>query len=105
RADVFKATGLTVSVGISSTKFVAKVASDERKPNGLTVVPPEEVRSFLDPLPIRRLWGVGPKAAEKLLALRLHTIAQVRVAPLSLLQSELGSLGSHIHALAHANDP
>jgi len=103
---VYEATrGLTVSVGVAATKYVAKVASDVHKPDGLTVVPLEETEAFLDPLPVRRLWGVGPRGADVLARLHLHTIADVRCASRSWLISELGSLGGHIFALAHGDDP
>jgi DNA polymerase-4 len=69
--------GLTVSVGISGTKFVAKVASDFDKPDGLTIVPPDEARAWLAPMPVSRLWGAGPVTVEKLHALGLKTIGDV----------------------------
>lgn len=105
KVAVRDATGLTVSVGISATKFVAKVASDFRKPDGLTVVPPERVAAFLHPLPVRRLWGVGPRAEEKLHRLGLRTIGDVAAASRSFLEAELGSMGLHLHRLAHGDDP
>lgn len=105
RAAVREATGLTVSVGVSITKYVAKVASDARKPDGLTVVPPDEVLAFLHPLPVRRLWGVGPKSAEALERLGLHTIGDVARASLALLAAELGAQGAHVQALAVGDDP
>lgn len=105
RAEVREATGgLTVSVGISETKYVAKVASDHRKPDGLTVVPPEKVLDFLWPLEVRRLWGVGPRTAERLEALGLRTIGEVARAPEELLVRHLGSLGEHLHLLANGQD-
>ncbi|MGA0060497.1 MAG: DNA polymerase IV, partial [Planctomycetota bacterium] len=73
QTEVRARTGLTVSVGVATTKFVAKVASDLRKPAGLTIVAPGEEVAFLDPLPIRRLWGAGPVQQERLLALSIHT--------------------------------
>ena len=96
--------GLTVSVGVASTKFVAKVASDFRKPDGLTVVPPDEVRAFLWPLPISRLWGVGPKSAPLLEALGLRTMGDVAAASESFLVSKLGALGAHVHHLSLGED-
>lgn len=97
--------GLTVSVGVAPCKFVAKVASDFKKPDGLTVVPPEEVRAFLDPLGVERLWGVGPKTLPALHRLGLMTIGQVAEADPAWLERHLGGLGSHISALARADDP
>jgi len=97
--------GLTVSVGVATCKFVAKVASDFHKPDGLTVVPPEEVHGFLSPLGVERLWGVGPKSVPALHRLGLRTIGQVAAADPAWLERELGALGSHISALARADDP
>ena len=105
RRAVKEATGLTVSVGVSCTKYVAKVASDFHKPDGLTVVPPDQVLAFLHPLPVRRLWGVGPRGAEAFERLGLRTIGEVAAASPALLASELGSLGPHVWALAHGDDP
>jgi len=97
--------GLTVSVGVAPCKFVAKVASDLRKPDGLTVVPPEEVHTFLAPLGVERLWGVGPKSVPSLHRLGLRTIGQVAAAEPAWLERQLGALGNHISALARADDP
>lgn len=96
--------GLNVSVGISNTKFVAKVASDFDKPDGLTLIPTDSVEAFLDPLPVSRLWGVGKKTEPRLRKLGLHTIQDVRLADLSWLRAELGSLGRHIHYLSRNQD-
>ena len=104
RRAVFEATGLTASVGVSTTKYVAKVASDRHKPDGLTVVGPDEVTGFLHPLPIDRLWGVGPRTCSRLRARGLDTIGDVAKTPLDTLERWFGSLGAHIHALAHGRD-
>ena len=104
RRAVFEATGLTVSVGISTTKYVAKVASDHGKPDGLTVVAPDEVARFLHPLPIGRLWGVGPRTRERLEARGVTTIGEVAATPLDVLERWLGALGAHVHALAQGRD-
>ncbi len=103
---VFEATGgLTASVGVSGTKYVAKVASDYRKPNGLTVVPPSKAREFLAPLPVSCLWGAGPVTTGRLNALGLNTIGEIaRADPLWLARS-LGNMGPHFQALARAEDP
>ncbi|MCB9525600.1 MAG: DNA polymerase IV [Myxococcales bacterium] len=106
KRDVLDATGgLTISVGISATKFVAKVASDYHKPDGLTVVPPDEAVAFLAPQPVKRLWGAGPKTVERLHALGLQTIADVAACDLGVLTAALGSAGHHFWRLAHADDP
>lgn len=102
---VFERTKLRVSVGAAPTKYVAKVASDFGKPDGLLVVPPDEVLRFLHPLPVKRLWGVGPKTQERLTALGLNTIADVARMPRDVLVRSLGSLGEHISALAAGIDP
>ncbi len=106
KAAVFEATGgLNVSVGVSGTKFVAKVASDFDKPDGLTVVPPAQMVDFLAPLPVKRLWGAGPKTVPRLEALGLHTIGDVARADLGWLEAKLGSAGAHFGRLARADDP
>jgi DNA polymerase IV len=104
KADVFAATqGLTVSVGISATKFVAKIASDYQKPNGLTVVHPAKVQAFLSPLPVNRLWGVGPKTTERVRSLGLNTIGDVATASDMVLRS-LGKLGQQLQRLSQGVD-
>lgn len=97
--------GLTVSVGAAPCKFVAKVASDFQKPDGLTVVPPSMVQSFLGPLGVERLWGVGVKTIPLLHRLRLKTIGDVAQADPDWLERRLGSLGPHISSLARGEDP
>lgn len=96
---------LTVSIGIAPNKFLAKLASDLEKPDGLVVVEPGRERAFLDPLPIERLWGVGPKTAERLHALGLLTIGDVAAARLETLERQLGQHHAlHLHALASGQD-
>ena len=97
--------GLMASVGLSATKYVAKVASACRKPDGLTVVPPEEAKAWLAPLPVSWLWGAGPKTQARLHLLGLHTIGDVAEADVKLLSTKLGSAGLHFHTLAQAEDP
>ena len=97
--------GLMASVGLSATKYVAKVASACRKPDGLTVVPPEEAKAWLAPLPVSWLWGAGPKTQARLQLLGLHTIGDVANADEKLLSTKLGSAGLHFHTLAQAEDP
>jgi DNA polymerase IV len=97
--------GLMASVGLSATKYVAKVASACRKPDGLTVVPPEEAKAWLAPLPVSWLWGAGPKTQARLHLLGLHTIGDVADADVKLLSTKLGSAGLHFHTLAQAEDP
>ena len=106
KAAVFEATGgLTVTVGISGTKYVAKVASGHRKPDGLTIVPPDTAQTWLAPMPVSRLWGVGAKTEPRLLRLGLKTIGDVAAADPKWLERQLGRAGNHYYALAHAQDP
>jgi DNA polymerase-4 len=106
KAAVREATGgLTVSVGLSATKYVAKVASAHRKPDGLTVVPPDQAKAWLAPLPVSCLWGAGPKTQARLHHLSLLTIGDVASADPKFLLDKLGKAGLHFHALAHADDP
>jgi DNA polymerase-4 len=97
--------GLTVSVGISATRYVAKVASGFRKPDGLTIVPPDEMRAWLAPLPVSSLWGAGPKTTERLRSLGFETIGQVAGAEPAALERTLGALGRRFFALANGVDP
>jgi len=106
KADVRERTGgLTVSVGISATRYVAKVASGFRKPDGLTIVAPHEMREWLAPLPVSSLWGAGPKTTERLRALGFETIGQVAGADGSMLERALGAIGSRFFSLANGVDP
>lgn len=105
RAAIRKTTGLTASLGAAANKFLAKLASDARKPDGLMVVRPGEERIFLDPLPVGRLWGVGKKTVQELNQVGLYTIAQLRVCPMESLSSQFGeSFALHLHELAHGRD-
>ncbi len=102
---VHDATGLVVSVGIAPNKFLAKLASDLEKPDGLTILRPGDISRVVWPLPVSRLWGVGQKTAERLLALRLHTIGDVAAADLKTLAARLGPrLANHLHELANGID-
>jgi len=103
--EVARELRLPCSVGVATVKFVAKIASDLEKPRGLTVVPPGTERRFLAPLPVERLFGVGPKTAPRLHALGLRTLADVASASPKFLEEKLGDLGRHIAALASAEDP
>src|SRR5690348_15531457 len=106
RRDVRDRVGLPITVGVARTKFLAKVASAVATPDGLLVVPPDDELQFLHPLPVERLWGVGPVTARKLRARGITTVRQVAFLPESLLVSMLGrASGHHLHALAHNLDP
>jgi DNA polymerase-4 len=98
--------GLPITVGVARTKFLAKVASGVAKPNGLLVVPCDRELAFLHPLPVERLWGVGPVTSERLRERGIRTVGQVAELAESTLVSTLGrAAGRHIHALAHNRDP
>lgn len=105
RARVADEQSLPCSVGVASTKFVAKLASSRAKPDGLLVVPHESVVAFLHPLPIGALWGVGEKTEEVLTRIGLRTIGDIAATPESTLVSVVGqAAGSHLHALAWGRD-
>ncbi|RJK96830.1 DNA polymerase IV [Vallicoccus soli] len=97
--------GITCSVGVASTKFVAKLASTRSKPDGLLVVPRDEVVEFLHPLPVGALWGVGPATEATLLRFGLRTVGEVAHTPVRTLQRVLGpTAGAHLHALSWGRD-
>ena len=95
---------LTSSIGIAPNKFVAKIASDFNKPDGLVLVSFDRVQSFLDPLPISRLWGVGPKTEAKLSRMGIKTILQLRHYDKMALRQSFGKLGEHLWNLSNGID-
>jgi DNA polymerase-4 len=96
---------LTASVGVAPNKFLAKIASDLEKPDGLVILPLEDVRTRLHPLAVEKLWGVGPKTARRVHALGIRTVGDVLRAPAGTLDSHLGeSLGAHLRSLARGED-
>ena len=97
-------TGLTASVGVAHNKYLAKLASDARKPDGLLWLQREQVRGFLDPMPITRMWGVGKQTAPKLRAIGILTIGQLRRADPGLLLGVLGKRVEHFQRLARGED-
>ena len=106
RHQVLERVGLRITVGVARTKFLAKVASGVAKPDGLLVVPPDGELAFLHPLPVERLWGVGPVTSGKLRARGITTVAEVaRVAEPALVAMLGPGAGRHLHALAHNRDP
>ena len=106
RTRVRAETGLVVSVGVATTKFLAKLASDLAKPDGLLAVPPGTELEFLAPLPVSRLWGVGPATLRRLERMSVHTIGEVAALPESTLTASLGnSLGHRLRSLARNDDP
>ena len=105
RARVLAAHGITCSVGVAATKFVAKLASGMAKPDGMLVVPADQILDFLHPLPVSALWGVGKRTAEHLERAGLLTVADVANTPLARLRRVAGvAVGEHLHALANGRD-
>lgn len=106
RSEVQAVTGgLTISVGVAENKFLAKVASDIDKPDGLTVVPPGTAQTFLAPLPIERIWGVGKKTAARLHSLNVRTVAELVTLGEAYLVRTFGpNLGHHLWRLSHGRD-
>ena len=104
RARIRAETGLTASAGVSYNKFIAKLASDQNKPDGLCVIRPGEGAEFVAGLPVKRFHGVGPKGAEKMAALGIHTGADLRVRPLAELRAQFGSLADYLYRAARGID-
>ena len=106
RRQVREQVGLPITVGVARTKFLAKVASGVAKPDGLLVVPPDGELAFLHPLPVERLWGVGPVTAAKLRGHGVTGVGQVaRLGEATLVTMVGQASGRHLHALAHNRDP
>ena len=97
-------TGLTASAGVAPNKFLAKIASGWKKPDGLTVISPDRVEPFLQKLPVDALWGVGPVTAEKLRAKGIQRLVDVRTADVQLLRDTVGSLADWLRQLASGVD-
>jgi DNA polymerase-4 len=104
RARIFEKTGLTASAGISYNKFLAKLASDYRKPNGQFVIPPGKGAAFVETLPVGKFHGVGPATAEKMNRLGIHTGADLRKRTLEFLLQHFGKSGPWYYAIARGED-
>ena len=104
KAEVRRVTGLTASVGVATNKFLAKIASDLEKPDGCVVVPEDDVKGFLERLPISRLWGVGPKTEARLRRMGVGTIRELAALPRERLTRDLGSAGEHLWHLSRGED-
>ena len=100
RAEVFASTGLTISGGVATGKLIAKIASDSAKPNGLLAVEPGTEAAFLAPMPVGRLWGVGPKTTQRLVALGIRTIGDVAALDDGRAREIFGSWGREVRDLA-----
>jgi DNA polymerase-4 len=105
RRDVLEQVGLPITVGVARTKFLAKVASGVAKPDGLLVVPPDGELAFLHPLPVERLWGVGPVTARSCTRAGSRRSARSRLGRATLVSMLGRASGRHLHALAHNRDP
>jgi DNA polymerase IV len=105
RKRVKAETGLPASIGLATSKLVAKVASDHDKPEGNTVILPGEEAAFLAPLPVRAIWGIGPRTAERLASLAIHSCGQLAAADLSELLVEFGQQAAAMQRRAQGIDP
>lgn len=104
KREIKAATNLTASAGVAPNKFLAKIASAWRKPDGLTVIAPERVEKFLQNLPVDALWGVGPVTAQRLRDRGIHMLVDVRSADMNVLREAVGSGADWLRALAHGID-
>ena len=104
KKEIRESTGLTGSIGLAPNKFLAKIASDLKKPDGFVIVEEKDIEAFLRDLPISRLWGVGPKTEQRLNEAGFRTIGQLAAASREALIRSLGSLGEHLFQLSHGKD-
>jgi len=105
RRRVASELGITASVGIAASKFVAKIASTRSKPDGLLLISPEETVPYLHSLPVGALWGVGAKTAEVLARMGIRTVADLAATPINTLKRALGATGEHVYNLSWGIDP
>ena len=105
KTRILKELSLTASAGVAPNKFLAKIASGWKKPDGLTVIAPERVETFLQKLPVEALWGVGPVTAKKLRAIGIEKLVDVRAADEEQLRRTVGSLAEWLKRLSHGDDP
>src|SRR5919205_464315 len=104
KAAIRERTGLTASAGVAPNKFLAKIASAWKKPDGLTVISPDRVEGFLQKLPVDALWGVGPVTAKRLRERGIDRLVDVRTADVQLLRDTVGSLADWLRQLANGDD-
>ena len=105
KRDIMRETGLVASVGVAPTKFLAKLASDLDKPDGFRVIQEDEVRDVLDPLPVSKIFGVGPRTAQRLSGLGVETVRDLAELERDQVRERFGASGLWIHDLAHGIDP
>jgi len=105
KARIMRETGLTCSVGIAPVRFLAKIASEMRKPDGMMLIPPEAVMGIVDRLPVAKVPGVGPQAQKRLASLGVERLGQVRGLPEAVLTRQLGRFGERLRELAMGIDP
>lgn len=104
RKEIYKKTSLTCSVGIAPNKFLAKLASDLNKPNGITLITKDNIEQILDPLPVHKIWGVGKKQKEKLFSIGIKTIADLKRLEKAHLETLFGVLGANLYNLSRGID-
>jgi len=104
RARIFAETGLTASAGIASNKMLAKIASDWRKPNGQFAILPDQVEEFMAGLPVRKIWGIGPKSAERFAARGIQSCADLQKLTLPEMVSQFGRWGEELYHLCRGED-
>ncbi len=104
RQRVKQEVGITVSAGVAPNKFLAKIASDWRKPDGLFVITPNDIDGFVQQLPVKKIHGVGPRTAEKLAGLGIQTCADLRARPLTELVEQFGRFGHRLFELSFGHD-
>jgi len=104
KKDIFDQTGLTASAGVAPNMFVAKIASDFKKPDGLTVVPPEKVLDFIRPLPVRKIPGIGPKSDARMAELGVRTVAELAEKSPEWLKEHFGSFGQYLWEICRGID-
>jgi DNA polymerase IV len=101
---IFAESGLTASAGISSNKMLAKIASDWRKPNGQFAILPEQVQGFMADLPVRKIWGIGPKSTERFAAMGIQTCGDLQRLTLADMMSQFGKWGEELYHLCRGED-
>ncbi len=104
KQKIYEKTRLTASAGVSFNKFLAKIASDWNKPDGLTVITPKDAPSFIDKLPIRKFWGVGKVTEKKMKQIGVYTGADLKKIPEEKLRHKFGKMGSFIYHMARGED-